>query len=84
MGSLDQLDVETRAAIRDVLSRRARRLFEAPDASADPNWDQLEQVMDVPASEFEEYVSGPDWEPTTWGKRVDGALGWFLKRFPSN
>lgn len=32
-------------------------------------------MVEVVAYEFGEHVSGLDWEPTAWGKRVDDALG---------
>jgi hypothetical protein len=51
-------------------------------ASDQPTHEIREQVVDVVAEEFHDDVSGPDWDPTSWGKRVDDALGWFLHRFP--
>lgn len=82
MSALNQLDEETRGVIREVLARRAPQLLEALDSTAEPDTGHREQVTDVLASEFEDHVSAPDWEPTEWGKKVDSALGWFLKRFP--
>ena len=82
MSSLDQLDDETRGVVREVLARREPHLLEALDVAAEPTAEQREQVVDVLASEFDDQVSGPAWEPSSWGKKVDNALGWFLKRFP--
>lgn len=82
MSALDKLDGESALVLREVLAKSAPDLLAALEASSEPTREVREQVVDVVADEFDEHVSGPDWEPTAWGKRVDEALGWFLDRFP--
>jgi hypothetical protein len=65
-----------------VLAAREPDLLAALDNVDEPTREVRELVSNVVADEFHEHVSGPGWEPTPWGKRVDDALGWFLHRFP--
>ena len=82
VSALDELDTESAHVIREVLAKRSPDLLAGLEASHEPTRETRELVTDVVADEFDEQVSGPDWEPTPWGKRVDDALGWFLHRFP--
>jgi hypothetical protein len=82
VSALDELDADSALVIREVLAKRSPDLLEDLEASRVPSREVRELVSEVVADEFDEYVSGPDWEPTPWGKRVDDALGWFLHRFP--
>jgi hypothetical protein len=82
MSALDKLDAESALVLRDVLTKCAPDLLAALDVSDEPTREVRERVLEVVADEFSDHVAGPDWEPTSWGKRVDDALGWFLHRFP--
>ncbi len=82
MSALDRLDAETADTMRLVLGQRAPDVLRALEETDDPPIDLREQVATVFVEEFMREVSGPDWEPTPHGVRVDDALGWFYKSFP--
>lgn len=82
MSALDRLDAETAETLRRVLGRRAPDVLHALEETDDPPTDLRERVANAVVDEFSGEVSGPDWEPTPHGVRVDDALGAFYKRFP--
>jgi hypothetical protein len=82
MSAMQRLDAETADTIRAVLGRRTPELLRAVESTDDPTMAIREQVQDVLADEFTGEVSGPDWEPTAHGVRVDDAVGRFLIAFP--
>jgi hypothetical protein len=82
MSAMQRLDAETAETIRAVLGRRTPELLRALENTDDPTMAIREQVQDVLADEFTGEVSGPDWEPTAHGIRIDDAVGRFLIAFP--
>lgn len=82
VSALDQVHPEAAATIRGVLERRAPDLLRALENADIPTMALREQVEDLLADEFSGEVSGPDWEPTSHGRRVDDALGRFLMIYP--
>lgn len=82
MSALDRLDAATTETLRRVLGRRDPEVLRALEGSDDPAVDLRERVAKALHEEFSGEVSGPDWEPTPHGVRVDDALGWFYKSFP--
>jgi hypothetical protein len=82
VSALDRLDTNTADTLRLVLGQRAPDVLRALEETDDPPIDLRERVATVFIDEFTREVSGPDWEPTSHGLRVDDALGWFYKSFP--
>lgn len=79
MNSLDQLDPATASTIRLVLGGRAPLLLRALEESEEPSMSVREQVQDVLADELMPELTGPDWEPTSYGLRVESAIVRFLE-----
>lgn len=82
MSTLDRLDAGTVETIRSVLGRRAPDLLRALENTDPPSMAVREQVEDVLADELAREVTGPEWEPTPHGVRVDDAVGRFLIAYP--
>jgi len=82
LSALERLDAETAATMRLVLGQRAPEVLRALEETDDPPIELRESVANVFIDEFTREVSGPDWEPTPHGVRVDDALGWFYKSYP--
>ena len=82
MSALDRLDVTTADTLRLVLGQRAPDVLKALEETEDPPTELRERVGRAMQTEFSGEVSGPDWEPSPHGVRVDDALGWFYRSFP--
>ena len=82
MSALDRLDAATAATLRRVLGQRAPDVLKALEETEDPPTELRERVGRAMQTEFSGEVSGPDWEPSSHGVRVDDALGWFYASFP--
>jgi hypothetical protein len=82
MSALDRLDGDAAGTLRLVLDRRAPDVLVALEETADPPTELRERVARAMQAEFSAEVSGPDWEPSPHGVRVDDALGAFYKSFP--
>lgn len=82
MSALDAMDDSERVLFRTVVGRRDPSLLAAIEETASPCRAERSQVVDTLASEFDEHVSGPSWEPSEHGRAVDALLGSFLRHFP--
>ncbi|GAA4781317.1 hypothetical protein GCM10023200_13290 [Actinomycetospora chlora] len=78
MSALDRLDAESAKTIREVLGQRAPDLLRAVESSDTPTMSLREQVNDVLADEIASELTGPEWEPTPYGARVENAVERFL------
>jgi hypothetical protein len=79
MSALDRLDAAAADTLRLVLGQRAPDVLKALEETEDPPTELRERVG---RAKFSGEVSGPDWEPSPHGVRVDDALGWFYRSFP--
>ncbi|MEJ2889779.1 hypothetical protein [Actinomycetospora aeridis] len=82
MSALHGLDGETAETVRLVLGRRAPDVLRALEETDDPSNDLRDRTAAVLAEEFSREVSGPDWEPSPHGIRVDDAIGRFYRCYP--
>ncbi|MHC1561433.1 hypothetical protein ACR9E3_20935 [Actinomycetospora sp. C-140] len=78
MSTLDRLDDETSETLRTVLGHRAPDLLHALQSTDTPSMALREQVDDVMADELSGEITGPDWDPTPHGVRVEAAITRFL------
>lgn len=81
VSTLEHVDAETAETIRGVLGRRAPDLLRALETTGSPSMAIREQVNDVLGDEVIGEISGPEWEPTPHGRRVERALERFLVVF---
>jgi hypothetical protein len=79
VNALDHLDSGTTRTIRLVLGSRAPLLLRALEQSERPSMSIREKVEDVLADELVPEFTGPDWEPTSYGLRVESAIVRFLE-----
>lgn len=68
------------AVVRDVLARQNPQLGERLARRSDLSEEEVDEVQWLLYDEFLGQL-GDDWEPTTYGKAVDDALGLFVMKF---
>lgn len=79
-GAYALLAPDVGAVVRDVLTRRDPQLGERLARRSDLSEEEVDRVQWVLYDEFLGQL-GDDWEPTTYGKAVDNALGLFVTKF---
>lgn len=79
-GAYALLAPEVGAVVRDVLAQRSPQLGERLAHRSDLSEGEVDEVQWVLYDEFLGQL-GDDWEPTTYGKAVDNALGLFVMTF---
>ena len=82
IGALDQLRKDEQSLFREIVGREDSALLMSLEKSSSPTHAERRRVMEILWDEFDRHVSGPDWEPSELGKRVDNLLGSFLLHYP--
>lgn len=81
-GSFDAFTLAERELLEATLVDRDPELLRQLTSTDEPSMAQRERVSHILYDAFSEQVSGPEWEPTPLGKRLDDLLGAFFLHYP--